>query len=489
MADERTWPPWIAGQPEPAFYRGHRAILKVQMVDTHYPTKCIVSLQMVTISKPVFAFFPEWATKHLVEGREVVALNHGLTFDGHQFVVDLSGNDVILIFRPNKGNGIGEAFAGIGGWHIGAQALGAEPKVAIDHEPVVAQAYAKTHGYTLMDVEEAFATMKRNDSLPERLLIVGDVLDPRVWAVCSTYDIDTWMASPPCPPWSGLSNQSGLESENGRLLTNFLLAVALSGGITVAMENVAPVARHKDCPLIKRLANFCGLPLIHHKVESCEFLPTSRRRWLAIFHHHHSSISSVVFQKADASQLPKPSNDDGRFNSVGKADAFHVNITDEEWNGLNIPLECLDMMKDPKYLPPWERSNEDMTPEETLLKRIITKESVFKAIVASYGRQHLMPHDNLVEKGMHTFAIQQGTSLRFASPWEFAAALGFPPSLCLPNRKEDAWRITGNAIAPIQAAKVLRRLHILLQNKSPFCYWSQDAQRVTDWLFNMAIKL
>ena len=489
MSDETTWPPWIAGQPESAFYRGHRAIIKVHMVDSQYPTKCIVSVKNLEVSKPVFAFFPDWATRHMVEGREVVALNHGLTFDGHQFVVDLTGKDVILIFRPNKGNGIGEAFAGIGGWHVGAQALGMEPRVAIDHEPVVAQAYARTHGYPMMNIADAFDTMRKNESLPDRLLLVGDVLDPRIWAVCSTYDIDTWMASPPCPPWSGLSNQSGLESENGRLLTNFLLAVAISGGITVAMENVAPVARHKDFPMIKRLAKYCGLPLIHHKVESCEFLPTCRRRWLAIFHHHHSSISSVVLQKAEAIRMPDPTNVDCGLNSIGKADAFHENITEAEWEALNIPLECMNMMKDPKYLPPWERNQENMTSDEALLKRIITKESVFKAIVASYGRQHLMPEDNLIQKGMHTFAIQQGTALRFASPWEFAAALGFPPSLCLPNCKEDAWRITGNAITPVQAAKVLVRLHIMLQTKSPFCCWAQDAQRITDWLFSNTIKL
>lgn len=489
MSDEKLWPPWIAGQPQSAFYSGQRAILKMHMVDPDFPTKWIVSLQKVENTKPVFAFFPEWAMKHLVEGREVVALNHGLTFDGNQFIVDLTSNEVIIIFRPYKGGAIGEAYAGIGGWHVGLQALGAEPKVAIDHEPVVAEAYAKSHGYAMMSVTQAYDAMRNDDQLPERLVLLGDILDPRVWAVCSTYDIDTWVSSPPCPPWSGLSNQSGLASENGRLLTNFLLAVAITGGITVVMENVAPVARHKDFPTIKRLASFCGLPLILHNVESCEFLPTCRRRWLAIFHHHHSSISPVVFHKADAIKLPRPTQVEHDTTNIGKADAFHVNITDDEWETLRIPHECLEMMMDPMYLPPWEKTHNDITAEEALLKRIVTEESVFKAIVASYGKQHLMPQENLIQKGLHTFVIQQRNALRFASPWEFASALGFPPSLCLPHCKEDAWRITGNAITPIQAAKVLLRLHTLLQNKSPFCYWAQDLQRVTDSLFSSTIKL
>ena len=175
--------------------------------------------------------------------------------------------------------------------------------------------------------------------------------------------------------------------------------------------------------------------MILHNVESCEFLPTCRRRWLAIFHNHHSSISPVVFHKADAIKLPRPTQVEHDTTNIGKADAFHVNITDDEWETLRIPHECLEMMMDPMYLPPWEKTHNDITAEEALLKRIVTEESVFKAIVASYGKQHLMPQENLIQKGLHTFVIQQRNALRFASPWEFASALGFPPSLCLPHCK------------------------------------------------------
>ena len=57
MSDEKLWPPWIAGQPQSAFYSGQRAILKMHMVDPDFPTKWIVSLQKVENTKPVFAFF------------------------------------------------------------------------------------------------------------------------------------------------------------------------------------------------------------------------------------------------------------------------------------------------------------------------------------------------------------------------------------------------------------------------------------------------
>ena len=89
--------------------------------------------------------------------------------------MDLTSNEVIIIFRPYKGGAIGEAYAGIGGWHVGLQALGAEPKVAIDHEPVVAEAYAKSHGYAMMSVTQAYDAMRNDDQLPERLVLLGDI--------------------------------------------------------------------------------------------------------------------------------------------------------------------------------------------------------------------------------------------------------------------------------------------------------------------------
>ena len=88
--------------------------------------------------------------------------------------------------------------------------------------------------------------------------------------------------------------------------------------------------------------------------------------------------------------------------------------------------------------------------------------------MASYGSQHELPSHLLVQKGYHGFVVQHGDSVRLASPWEFAASLGFEPRLWLPADIKQAWRCMGNAVSVAHTALLALRAHFLLQHTSPF---------------------
>ena len=113
---------------------------------------------------------------------------------------------------------------------MGAKMMGAQPVFAVDKCPIAAHTYAKTYGFEVQSTEETFAMVRNGGSLPTHLVVVGDIEQVEVWIVATMMGVDTWMASPPCQPWSGSGYKQGLESPDGQVLPHFLLAAAQSGG-------------------------------------------------------------------------------------------------------------------------------------------------------------------------------------------------------------------------------------------------------------------
>ena len=89
-------------------------------------------------------------------------------------------------------------------------------------------------------------------------------------------------------------------------------------------------------------------------------------------------------------------------------------------------------------------------------------------IMARYGSQHLLPIDHLLSKGLQTMLCDEGGMLRYFSPWEFLAALGFPPSVVLSSDLSLAFQQSGNAISPVHAWLQIVKTHVALGHLSMF---------------------
>ncbi len=112
-----------------------------------------------------------------------------------------------------------------------------------------------------------------------------------------------------------------------------------------------------------------------------------------------------------------------------------------------------------KFRPHW-------IPDRMALERYRFRTSMdpIGAMMASYGHQHLLPEHLLRRKGMMTQTIRpgKGTSARYYTPWEWAAALVLPSSTTLPADNQEAYHPLGNIICPVQGLIAIQRTRIIL---------------------------
>lgn len=140
---------------------------------------------------------------------------------------------------------------------------------AVEKDFNTARAYGLTHDFVVLEIDEAVQRMKQGE-IPTKLIVHGDIEDPKVWMVASHYEVDTWVGSPPCQPWTGAAFQTGLKVYDGCLMPNFISIAGFCGVNTVLIENVATVVRHEHFRLIKKIARQYGLPLLLGSVDICD---------------------------------------------------------------------------------------------------------------------------------------------------------------------------------------------------------------------------
>lgn len=172
------------------------------------------------------------------------------------------------------------------------------------------------------------------------------------------------------------------------------------------------------------------------------------------------------------------------------ADCLFGKCTAEQIHELTPNEELWNMMKDPLFLAPWERV-ENVAPDDVINMRVIHEESIFKAIMASYGSQDKIPVDLLQKSGLHSFLLKDRDApngVRLASPWELLASLGFDPACHLPKEIEKAWKIVGNVITPAHAVVCCIRVAYLLPKLTPFVDASGDLKHLAQLIRDGSIK-
>ena len=443
---------------------------------------------------PLVIQFPSWMSDQICIGRKFTFCSAMVSTFENEIYIDCNTPEAFLFLHPFVHGGIAEGFAGVGGWAVGIHNMGGEVRLAVEVNPTTAHAYGKSHRMPVMTLDEAMVLIKSGGKI-QPCVLIGSILDKRTWVIAGLLDISVWVISPPCPPWSSSGAQKGLRSEDGRLLPDTLTVAAQLGVHLVAMENVPHITQHEDFQEIKRIAYQLGMPLRISQIDDClPLLPSNRRRWMAIFisqsfcQSHHVSDSQLGF--ISAVKWPRVLGEHDKINyTIGDADGFITHLSVEEQMELVPSDEIMESAKDPQLLPKWLRKS-GMTEDEVLTVRTLTPTSIFRAIMASYGRQHEIPTEYQISKGNHVFFVrtQPGDFLRLASPWEMLSALGFQTNMVLPEDVFEAWTIAGNALSPAQSTLTCWRLHLILGPQSPFHIASDDLKQMGRMIREKSIK-
>ena len=108
VIDERQWPPWIAGDPIPAFNGGHQMILTCQLEDYQKPNRWIMKGDRFTDVYQIYCDFPTYMAPFLMTGRQVVVMNVEMKFQDGLCHIDATGDAARIIPRlQHKGGFMG----------------------------------------------------------------------------------------------------------------------------------------------------------------------------------------------------------------------------------------------------------------------------------------------------------------------------------------------------------------------------------------------
>ena len=131
----------------------------------------------------------------------------------------------------------------------------------------------------------------------------------------------------------------------------------------------------------------------------------------------------------------------------------------ERWDRsrTQVPLASIPLLSTKRLLPSnmlhkaYERGLED---GPAILDLRVHRSGPMPTLVASYRNQTQLAAKHLEEKGLYTWLIDPDCP-RFLDPFEGARALGFTPSLVLPQDLDQAMKCVGNSLSPIQALLAL----------------------------------
>lgn len=398
----------------------------------------------------VHCMCPAWTTHYMDVGRQFTLLDFQKQVVEDTIVLRAVCGELLPILHPTSASKkIGEAFSGLGGWTWGAALLDAHPVLMVDCNPIAAEACARSHGLLVMQIEGAIE-LARIDQLPDRLVVVSDILDTRVWVLAGLMHVSHWLGSPPCPPWSGASRQAGLDCPEGAIFAEFIYMLGVAHVKCVSLENVPGLPKHPHFKFLKQAITEANLVLVVSNVDRVHpLLPVIRSRWLATCVRDDIQVDHAKVSKAKNLAFPCCVPGVGKENSIGAARTMHTNLQPWELQNCVPTAEAMQIMSAPEYLPLNLRKPDymSMNGEQVLALRTKTARQLLPSIMAMQGSQHLLPPDLLRAKGLHAFLLWDGEHTRFAAPFEIALSLGFPKELWLPVDFREAWMLTGNSLS------------------------------------------
>ena len=326
-----------------------------------------------------------------------------------------------------------DLFAGIGGWSDVVEGLWGDVVSSVEIDEDKASALARTLNVPM--VKEVREVTREN------FVFCGDVFDLQ-WTQASweaPFTVVLW--SSPCVSWSQAGYAAGLASKEGRLLLRSLALLGILRPCASVGENVAALLRHQHFPVIQWFAKkVLGQKLTTKVLELQNWAAMSRRR---VF------LFDGVEKVTPLQPAILPLN---RRHAVKAVIADELGLQDAR-----IPDDVIPLLQDYDLLPATNRRKLKVgfRSQDVLVARV--EQGILPVMMASYRKQHLLPKDLLVAKGLFTFLVKEvhDEVPRYLDCFEAARHMGFGLGLCLPPDGQIAAHAVGNAVAPVQACEVL----------------------------------
>eukprot|EP00435_Cladocopium_sp_Y103_P027955 s199_g6.t3 len=426
---------------------------------------------------PVFGFltfrcqFPTWVVDHMQIGTSFTVLDFKVQGEGEEVCLSGKAGVLLPILHPRThDHRVAEAFAGLGGWSHGAMWNGTEVAMMVEKDQCTAETCARNHAVHVLRVDEAIDAIK-GQCLPKSFVLLADITDPMVYVIAGFVGIATWLASPPCQPWSKASWQRGLDDEDGAVFGKFLFLAGASKAKCLNLENVPGLPEHPHYGILRKIMSMAGYHLVFANCDKVmPVLPIMRVRWLATCVRKDVHFSDAKLAMAQAVALPKSVHGVGEINSIGSFGAVQFDLQNWEVRQCVPDAAVLQILSDPRFLPPNLRKEGylRLSGREILQLRMKYPNQPLPNVMATQGSQHELPSELLAEKGLFSFLLNVNECLRFATPFEIASAMGFPSTTSFPDDFHTAWKMIGNALSVPHAALQCLRSWILLGELSGF---------------------
>ena len=386
-------------------------------------------------------------------------------------IVDLTGGyHVGQILRSPVGtkNPINiDICSGMGGWHVGGQALGLHFAIHIEHDHHVAE--VGSHVTMTRVVDPAWVERCRYKHwtmvMESGITLVADFQDDRCWEKIASQGIELVVASLPCPPWSSLTPQIGLGSAAGQLFKDLANFMDMLQPRMVALENVEGLIRHDHWKLIVEWFSNVGFVVAHQSVDSLEGIcPMHRNRASVILlnlnhlqdfvKHSLKDVAvaltpivhspSAMAAGAILQNIPEVLNDFTMIDPISEQALCNIDFWPRQWK---LDDSCVENRK------------------VKLEARLTSVTKPLPCAVARYGVPEELNPQSLKEFGLVMMLIQHpdlGGKPRWITPLEHLTAMGWPlKKIYIPRQVKLARLVVGNTIAPIHALVTLARAAIL----------------------------
>ena len=429
---------------------------------------------VLPIGSEIMLHVPNQYTKFLTDASSATLI---------EFDVVLRESAIHVTIDPRKGGRVlihpgvtrgpiqtAELFGGISGWSYAAKHFGIRCAAIVERDEKTAKVCAKSMNAPLVTPNEFMEMILRNECC-DTVVVLSCVTDTMLWQCLAFINCGHLFASPPCQPWSGAGVQKGLQTQDGQVFSEVLKKAGQSRICTCTVENVSAIVKHSDFPILQAGAALDGMKLYIAGVFGVQRIaPVHRDRWLGTFVHVSFHLQSSLVQLAQvisfASQcfdLPLPGP------TLSEAHAVFASMPSHDREELCISANALHSMERSDMVPKWMSQKVDWSKDHPILTaRTLSGTDKMSGIMARYGSQHELPENLLLSRGLQTMILQDNDGHRYFSPWEIAAALGFPEGLVLSKELDMAFQQTGNAISIFHAALQIYRVHVMLDDQSPF---------------------
>ncbi len=376
--------------------------------------------------------------------------------------------DTIIIRHPKLSSErlVFDAYSGFGGWFKGGQIVGAPYKLFWEIDPEVAELCSRNTGTHILRTSEilqmSHETFKYH--LAMGITVLGDFGEKAVWEFLCQAGI--WWASfsLPCPSWSRLSTERGLDDMRGgqhHLLIDF---VKCAQPLLLVLENVDALLSHRHWIDIRAKFVELGFQLIHVGADSLQrVMPMSRNRACIILANQAYASEFRTFGLGNTDFPPLDYMMNPR--SCGY---IHEDIPKDLLQILTIEPADRDMLVDKKFWP-FDWGFVGTHKDKIQMKsRVHSKSQILPCAVAKYASPRDISKSLLESKGLFMRIMQQtepegeGWFFRWISPFEQLATMGFPVGTILPKQKALAYHVVGNSIAVAHSIISLLRVRALL---------------------------